>query len=86
MQDFIQVHLKQKVSTLCDTALCKYIATKCMDSKLLDNQVRARMANFMSHHKRIHKEIYGQSIAVVDILEMLLEEAKDMEQVLTKLM
>lgn len=77
MRDFASACGAKNVSTLRGTALRKHVATKCVDLNLSDNQV-TRVANFMGHHEHIHKEIYRQPVAKVDILEMskILEKAQ----------
>lgn len=77
MRDFASACGAKNVSALRGTALRKHVATKCVDLNLSDNQV-TRMANFMGHHEHIHKEIYRQPVAKVDILEMskILEKAQ----------
>ncbi|XP_029178241.1 uncharacterized protein LOC114946029 [Nylanderia fulva] len=70
----------KNISSLRGTALRKHVATKCVDLNLSDNQV-TRVANFMGHHEHIHKEIYRQPVAKVDILEMskILEKAQGVD-------
>ncbi|XP_070167647.1 myb-like protein A [Polyergus mexicanus] len=48
------------------------------------NQI-TRVANFMDHHEHIHKEIYKQPVAKVDILEMskILEKAQGVNMTTT---
>jgi len=77
MRDFASACGAKNISALRGTALRKHIATKCVDLNLSDNQV-IRVANFMDHHEHIHKEIYRQPVAKVDILEMskILEKAQ----------
>ncbi|XP_077270902.1 uncharacterized protein LOC143902074 isoform X2 [Temnothorax americanus] len=69
MRDFASACGAKNVSLLRGTALRKHVATKCVDLNLSDNQV-TRVANFMGHHEQIHKQIYRQPVARVDILEM----------------
>ncbi|XP_011703025.1 PREDICTED: uncharacterized protein LOC105459051 [Wasmannia auropunctata] len=58
------------------TTLCKHIATKCLSLNLSENEV-SHVANFMGHHQDIHKQIYRQPVAKIDILDMskILERA-----------
>ncbi|XP_032688011.1 uncharacterized protein LOC116852105 [Odontomachus brunneus] len=77
MRDYASASGAKYVSALRGTTLRKHIATKCVDLNLSDRQV-TRVANFMGHHEHIHKEIYRQPVAKVDILEMskILEKAQ----------
>ncbi|XP_071652158.1 uncharacterized protein [Temnothorax longispinosus] len=66
----------ENVSTLRGTILRKHIATKCLSLNLTETEV-SHVANFMGHHQDIHKQIYRQPVAKVDILDMskILEKA-----------
>lgn len=77
MRDFASLCGAENSSALRGTALRKHVATKCVDLNLSDNQI-TRVANFMGHREHIHKEIYRQPVAKVDILEMskILEKAQ----------
>ncbi|KMQ84189.1 hypothetical protein RF55_18231 [Lasius niger] len=70
----------KKPSTLRDTSLRKHIATKCADMEMNETEI-SRVANFMGHHVDIHKNIYRQPVAKVDILSMskVLEKAQEHE-------
>ena len=59
------------------TNLRKHIATRCVDMELSDNQI-SRVAKFMGHDEKIHKNIYRQPVVKVDILDMskVLEKAQ----------
>lgn len=52
-----------------------------MDLNLSDNQI-TRVVNFMGNHEKIHKEIYRQPVAKVNILEMskILEKAQGADE------
>lgn len=80
MRDFASIYGAKNISTLRGNTLRKHIATKCVDLNSSDNQV-TRVANFMGHHEHIHKEIYRQPVAKVDILEMskILEKAQSVD-------
>ncbi|KAG5861496.1 hypothetical protein JTB14_022387 [Gonioctena quinquepunctata] len=62
--------------TLRGTLLRKHLATTCVTLDLKDSEV-TDVANFMSHHEKIHLEHYRQPIPLKDILRMsqLLEKA-----------
>ncbi|KYN50432.1 hypothetical protein ALC57_00069, partial [Trachymyrmex cornetzi] len=85
MRDFAIACGAKNVSALRGTALRKHVATKCVDLNLSDNQV-TRVARFMGHHEHIHKEIYRQPVAKVDIEEMsqILEKAQGTETTLNE--
>ncbi|XP_029176653.1 uncharacterized protein LOC114944787, partial [Nylanderia fulva] len=70
----------KKPSTLRGTSLRKHIATKCADMEMNETEI-SRVANFMGHHVDIHKNIYRQPVAKVDILSMsrVLEKAQKHE-------
>jgi len=57
------------------TNLRKHIAT-CLSLNLSENEV-SHVANFMGYHQDIHKQIYRQPVAKIDILDMskILERA-----------
>lgn len=80
LRQFSSAYGAKNVSTLRGTALRKHIATKCVDLNLSDNQI-SRVVNFIGHHEQIHKKIYRQPVARVDILEMskILEKAQGAE-------
>lgn len=69
MRKFLKDCGAKKPSTLRGTSLCKHIATKCADMEMNETEI-SRMANFMGHHVDIHKNIYPQPVAKVDILSM----------------
>ncbi|XP_076545900.1 uncharacterized protein LOC143305600 [Osmia lignaria lignaria] len=56
-------------SSLRGTQLRKHIATKCINLNLTDGQV-TDLANFMGHHKKIHKDIYRQPVLETDIVKI----------------
>lgn len=70
----------KKPFTLRGTFLRKHIATKCADMEMNETEI-SRVANFMGHHIDIHKNIYRQPVAKVDILSMskVLEKAQEHE-------
>ncbi|XP_036144299.1 uncharacterized protein LOC118646112 [Monomorium pharaonis] len=80
MRSFASLCGAKNSFALRGTTLRKHVATKCVDLNLSDNQI-TRVANFMGHHEHIHKEIYRQPVAKVDILEMskILEKAQGMD-------
>lgn len=55
--------------TLRGTNLRKHIATTCASLNLPENRIDS-FANFMGHHEKIHREIYRQPVAAIDILDM----------------
>ena len=63
--------------SLRGTTLRKHIATRCVTLDLSSKQI-SRVANFMGHHENIHRGIYQQPVATVDILDMskVLEKAQ----------
>lgn len=69
----------KRAKTLRGTTLRKHIATTCASLDLPENKID-RFASFMGHHEKIHKEIYRQPIAAVDILDTskVLEEGLGM--------
>lgn len=77
MQKFSKNCGAKKPSTLRGTSLRKHIATKCADMEMNETEI-SRVANFMGHHVDIHKNIYRQPVAKVDILSMsrVLEQAQ----------
>lgn len=85
MRDFASACGAKNVSALRGTTLRKHVATKCVDLNLSDNQV-TRVARFIGHHEHIHKEIYRQLVAKVDIEEMskILEKAQGVKTTLNE--
>lgn len=67
MREFSNICGAENRKSLRGTILRKDIATKCAD--LPDTEI-SLIANFMGHHKDIHKNIYRQPVAKLDILNM----------------
>ncbi|XP_011708368.1 PREDICTED: uncharacterized protein LOC105463050 [Wasmannia auropunctata] len=59
----------KQAQTLRGTNLRKHIATTCASLNLPENRIDS-FANFMGHHEKIHRQIYRQPVAAIDILDM----------------
>lgn len=77
MREFSNLCGAENKKSLRGTILRKDLATKCAD--LPDTEI-SLVADFMGHHKDIHKNIYRQPVAEVDILNMakILEKTQNM--------
>lgn len=67
--------------SLRGTPLRKHAATKCAEFQLDENEI-SNFAKFMGHDIQIHKNIYRQPVAKVDILGIshILEKAQDIKK------
>lgn len=76
MRELSDVCGAENDAALRDTNLRKHMATKCLSLNLSKTEV-SHVANFMDHHQNVHKQIYRQPVAKVDILDMskILERA-----------
>lgn len=69
MRQFAHECGAKRANALRGTILRKHIATTCASLNLPENRIDS-FANFMGHHEKIHKEIYRQPVAAIDILDM----------------
>lgn len=69
MREFAHECDAKRAKTLRGTNLRKHIATTCASLNLPENKIDS-FANFMGHHEKIHREIYRQPVAAIDILDM----------------
>ncbi|XP_029155724.1 uncharacterized protein LOC114928638 [Nylanderia fulva] len=76
MREFANLCGAENKESLRGTILRKDMATKC--SHLPDSEI-SLIADFMGHHKDIHKNIYRQPVVESDILNMakILEKTQD---------